>query len=155
MSNKLKHQLKQLRKQQEKYQEAVALQQATCPHISKKGNSWLVPFTDVDKVEKGRCKKCGAVIYIDQHLLGGDSLKMSTNVVKSVLAEIRAANREGKIELNDSEMDLITRFDAQILSELPKTIESLTQASKKKKKDKGKKKDKKKKAYREYTRKKW
>jgi hypothetical protein len=139
MSN-LKKQLKKLQQQQKKLNEVIRLEQATCPHIGKNGKTKLVPFVE-DEVRKGRCKKCGEVVILDSEYLTQDILSSSADVIKTALAEVRAAVHVGKIKLDDETMRMISTFDAEVLRELPSTIADITRAGSKKdkkKKDKGK-----------------
>jgi hypothetical protein len=133
---------KKIKKQQELYQNAIRAEQAHCPHVSKKGKTKLVEFTD-EGIRKGRCKRCGEVVILDRELLSKDSLEMSTNIVKTALAELRAAVHIGKIELDDRTLETITRFDSEVLRELPQAMAQMTEKSGGKKKNKDKKKKKK------------
>jgi hypothetical protein len=141
----LKKQMKKLQKQQKRLNEVIRLEQATCPHINKRGKTKLVKFDD-GGVTKGRCKKCGEVIILDTDFLTQEMLHSSADVVKSALAEIRAAVHVGKIKLDEDTMRMITTFDAEVLRELPSTLAEIMKVStgKKKNKKKDKKKDKKK-----------
>lgn len=137
----LKKQMKKIQKQQERLNEIIRLKQATCPHVSKKGKTRLVRFEE-DGVEKGRCKKCGEVVILDKEFLSQDMLTSSAEVIKSALAEIRAAAHVGKIRLKDDTLQAISSFDAEVLRDLPTTLVQIASAgSEKKKKKKGKKKE--------------
>jgi len=138
----LKKQMKKIQREQERLEEIIRLQQSTCPHVSKKGKSKLVEFQDGD-VLKGRCKRCGDVVILDKNYLGDkELLKSSTEIVKTMLAELRAAARTGKIRIDDDTLGLIVKFDAEILRDLPQTFEVITTSEGGKGKKKKKKKNK-------------
>jgi len=134
----LKKQLKKLEQQQKKLNETIRLEQATCPHVNKRGKSKLEPFQDGD-VLKGKCKRCGEIVILDKEFLTLDMLTSSADVIKSALAEVRAAVHVGKIKLDDATMKMISEFDAEVLRELPNTVTAITKAGSKKDKKKGKK----------------
>jgi hypothetical protein len=140
--SKLKEQLKELEKQQKKYQKLIVQQQSTCPHVSKKGKRWLEVFTE-NGIKKARCKKCNAVVLVDDELLTKDSVELSTNVVRAALSELKAKNHTKQLDLDSNTLKLIAEFDSNILADLPAFMETvnkggLEQKTKKKKKKKNK-----------------
>lgn len=146
LQKKMKKLQKEHQRQMEEAQQQAAAFQSICPHVSPKGKTWLIPFED-EGVEKAKCKKCGDVVIIDRELLTPEMLQSSTDMVKTMLSEIRANVAEGRIHLSDKQMHLMQQFDRDVLRELPATFEAIQEAGKsggkKKKKDKGKGKKKK------------
>jgi RecJ-like exonuclease len=146
---KLQKQMKKLQKDFQQGQEQLAAQaasfQSICPHVSKKGKTWLIPFME-GEVEKAKCKKCGDVVVVDRDMLSPESTNASVEVVKSMLSELRANVAAGTIQMSDKQLLLMQQFDKDILRSLPGTFEDIQEATnsggKKKKKDKDKKKGK-------------
>lgn len=141
-----KKQMKKIQRQQQRLNEMIRLEQASCPHVSKKGKTWLEIYQDGDVV-KGRCRKCRDVVIMDREYLTEDMLSSSVDIIKSALAEIRAAARVGKVRLDDDTVQMMSKFDAEILRDLPSTLGQITQAGGKKKKKKKKKANKRKRWY--------
>lgn len=142
MSKSLKEQMKKFKKEEKRLEELRRAQQSICPHVSKKkGKSKLVEFVE-DGIRKGRCSKCGDVVILDRELLAQQSLAMSADIVKTTLAEIRAAKALGKIDLDDRTEELLMQFDSEVLRELPDVMRQLSTGSGKKKDNGGKKKKK-------------
>lgn len=136
--------LKRFEKMQKEMQELQRKQQAICPHVSKKGKPWIQEIHTGEDIRKGRCRKCGAVIIIDEEVLSADALRLNVEIMQSALAELRAAAVNGKINLDDKILRLIQQFGSEILPELPETMEALHTIVSKRKGKKKNKKDKKK-----------
>jgi len=140
----LKEQLKRMEKEQKKYQKLIKASQSLCPHVKKNGKTRLGDSFTENGIEMRICDKCGAKVIVDADVLSAESVALSTAVVRTALAEIRAQEKMGKIKINDETMKLMADFDTEILADLSEFMSTSATGGKKKKKDKKrKKKDKK------------
>lgn len=153
--SKLKKQFKKLEEGQKKYQKLVREQQAICPHVSKKGSSKLGTVYDKDGIKVADCKKCGATVIVDEELLNKNSVAMSAGVIKSALSELKARTHKGDISIDDETLKLISKFETEVLGDLPEFMEAATEGINKEKKHKKKHKKDKKKKKKENQRSRW
>lgn len=114
----IKEVLKKMKKDQTRFQNIMKQFRSVCPHVKKNGETRLESFED-GGINKGKCSKCGDVVITDNQLLNHDSVTMSVAVVRSILAELRAQVHTKKIRLDSETLDLISKFDAEILADLP------------------------------------
>ena len=137
-------QFNKMKKEQKKYRRLLNMERVTCPHIGKSGKPWLKEFTEGD-IKKAKCKECGEIIIVDKELLSQESILISADIIRTALAELKAQNHIGKIELDKETTKLISEFDAEVLRDLPKLMQKITNDSEESGRTKDKKKSKNKK----------